>query len=38
MSTITELNAFLARETGAAAAPAAPVRPLVAATNGQAER
>jgi hypothetical protein len=38
MSTITELNAFLARETGAAAAPAASVRPLVAATNGHAER
>jgi regulator of protease activity HflC (stomatin/prohibitin superfamily) len=38
MSTIAELNAFLARETGAASAPAAAVRPFVSATNGHVER
>jgi regulator of protease activity HflC (stomatin/prohibitin superfamily) len=38
MSTIAELNAFLARETTAAQPPVPPARPVNAATNGHSNR
>jgi regulator of protease activity HflC (stomatin/prohibitin superfamily) len=38
MSTIAELNAFLARETTAAQPPVPPARPVNAATNGHSDR